>query len=70
MQTIINGHVYKARVRAIEETLNQPDEKALSSQPFESRQYLFKNRSHVQARRRKHAVHHTKYECKGGPDRQ
>src|ERR1019366_4742617 len=56
MQKIVNGHVDETRICAVEETLNQPNEKAAPGEPFESRQDLLEERSHVHARRRQQAV--------------
>ena len=70
MQKIVNGHVDETRVRAKEETLNQPDEKAPPTVRFESRQYLLEKRIHVYARWRQQTVDDTKYKRKRGPDRQ
>jgi len=56
MQKIVNGYVDETRVCAIEETLNQPNEKAAPTKPFESRQHLHEKLSHVHARWRQQAV--------------
>ena len=70
MQKIVNGDIDKTRVCAIEETLNQPNEKAAPTEPFEPGQKLQEKRVHVEARRRRHGEDDTENERKRGPDRQ
>ena len=70
MQKIVNGHVNQTRVCAIEEALDQSNEKAAPTEPFEPWQDLREEGVHVKARRRQQGEDDTKQKRKRAPNRQ
>jgi hypothetical protein len=70
VQKIVNGHVDESRVGAIQEALNQPNDKTPPTVPFEPRQDLLEKCVHVETRGRQHGEDDAKHKRKRGPDRQ
>src|SRR3990167_4861036 len=58
LEIVVYRHVYQPGIHAIQEALDQPQQKTPPGKPLERRQQLFEERMHVQRLRRDQTVDH------------